>query len=70
MLRGGDIAALARAPAGGVQMIGGVTRQRLVRTPTELALVAQRLLEVPSGDLIELNDVADALLQPACEPLV
>ncbi len=60
MLRGWHIATLARASAGGVQMLGGVARERLVRALTELPPVAHRLLEVPPGDLVELDEVAAA----------
>ena len=71
MHRGGHIAALACAPAGRVQVGGGVARERRVRRRAELAPVAHRLLEVPAGDLVELGQVAGAvLLEPAREPLV
>ena len=70
MLRGWYIGALACAPAGRVEMVGGGPGERMADVLTELLSVAHRLLEVPSGDLVYLDEVADGLLQPACEPLV
>ena len=67
---GREVAALAGASAGGVEVLGGAPREHGLDLASELAPIADRLLEVPAGDLVELGELARVFFQPAGEALV
>jgi hypothetical protein len=50
--RGADVPALTGPPARDVEMFRGALRERSLDCTPELATVADRLLEMPSGDLV------------------
>src|SRR5581483_7757667 len=65
---GSALVAVPRGPsARSGQTLGGPQRESRV-WPTELRVIARCLLEVVPDDLVELDQVVAAILEPVCEP--